>query len=344
MKKIDQNGIKLYEEWLNNKRSGMKRSKYSPVTINIYMTSIKHILKCMDYTIDDPNLWLEYYNRCVEKNKPMYYAIISFLKFISDGMIDVDIIKDIRKRLIPPNENYNPKRIQIDISDKQAIEILNHMHNEYRYISIIQYCTGLRFSSVAHLKYNDFKWRFISNGWALQINAMVTKTGRVHTTWITNEFADCVGDFIGLPKPTEEFVDIDGNVISKDSIISLRNKKSIGHITDDYVFLSLLYKKNKEKDLSVYVRSLYQRYYKALRKASIKIGLIDNNNGDIKLSFGSHGWRSNLGRKVYSRDNSIIDVKEVLGHSSIETSIRYAKKAALTSHTLLKNIQPSVDI
>lgn len=80
-------------------------------------------------------------------------------------------------------------------------------------------------------------------------------------------------------------------------------------VADEYPFL-----RGHSKDFVILVNNNYQYYYTALKEAAARAG---------HPAFNPHDFRRNFGNDVFRKTSNIVAVKDMLGHSRVETTMSY---------------------
>lgn len=202
-----------------------------------------------------------------------------------------------------------PMRANVFISDVDKERVINALReNKHRIIAMMQNEVGVRCGDAFRITRKDVA-KDENGDMVLTITA---KGGRIITRWVYNpKLASLITAWMDLaPQGPDETIFID-------------------RITDRCVD-------------SHYIRaaSNYRRYRTDLKRALESCGIPSKD-------WCTHDWRRGLARRVWEKYKDLNVLKEMLGHSSVETTVRYLRTSGLTVRDVLNEMDddkaPAVD-
>lgn len=291
-----------YEDYL--KKRGRK-----PSTINLQLSVIKNFIK--KYNLDkynDYNRFLE--EHTIKKRSSYYYdTILSFVKWYHKDNREVrsqiiDAIVMTKKHI------KDPIKKTLIIDETQSLYIIKSLENpKHALISWIQKETGVRAGDCLRLKRDNIKFSYYKDSEgkvSLTIEIMFVKKGdKISKVPIFNPYLiNYIKERLAKIEGEEQYVFIDRDVVHK----RFQN--------DDFRL----------------ARRNYVLYWLDLQQTCQRLGL------DPK-QFTSHDWRRNFANRVWVDvldKKDIIGLQRALGHSHIDSTVRYLRQSGLESQDIFK--------
>lgn len=236
-----------------------------------------------------------------------FYALKKYAEYKLDKKSEIDAIVKNMKLIKPSLQDRKTERAQL--SDEKINTVINKLETlKHQLMARIQHETGLRISSVLWLRVKDVSNEVEADGTPIIRLFVRAKGGKTKTTYIFN------------PILISEL-----NIFIKEysTIISLPEE---GIYETEYVFLELV--KQKKHMLTIIteysaMQTCYQKYWLDLKQA------LGSENIDAK-AFASHDFRRGFARVFYIKTGkNIVALMEALGHTRIETTVRYLKDSGL---------------
>ncbi|MFW5794698.1 MAG: tyrosine-type recombinase/integrase [Bacillota bacterium] len=291
--------IGLYKQWLTDKKS------LSESSIDLYVKSMDAFLRS-NPDIDD----IEIYNRYIidksikKRMGYLYYTFKSFIEFkIEDTKLKREMLSNL---LLPPvPEGIKVKRKHLD--EDILIEILNNLEKpKHRVIALVQMLTGVRAGDIFKCKRDRIVPEEYKKEPVLRLE-LTGKRGKDNTVFIYDDIAQTlIVDYIcnNFGYDTYYFIELG----------TMNGRK--GNVHSEY----RMYKMN------------YLWYWQDLKQALEKVGI-------NKKDFATHDFRRCYARRVWTKYKDFEVLKNLLNHSSPETTFRYLKQSGLKNIDYHKEMQ-----
>lgn len=290
----------------------LKKKGRKPSTINLQMSVIKNFIK-KGYNLEhynDYNKFLE--EHTIRKRSSYYYDVI--LNFVKWHFKDQ---KEVRSQIIDAivmtkKHIKDPVKQTLIIDENTALYIIKSLENpKHALISWIQKETGVRAGDVIRLKRNHIKFTYHKdNEGKMSLIMEITfhkKGDKVSKIPIFNpHLINYIKERLTKIEGEEEFVFIDRTVVHK------------RYMNDDF----RLERRN------------YVMYWEDLKNTCERLGI-------DPAQFTSHDWRRNFANKVWIDvldKKDIIGLQRALGHSHIDSTVRYLRYSGLESQDIFKKV------
>jgi len=305
-------------------------TSYSNKTIFFYLKIARLFLKTNPdiYNIADYNDFLIKNVAKKERRCSNYYYAIK--KFIQLMVEDVPTRNKLIKQLIKP-QIRDPKTLinKVRLSKSKRLEVLLNLSSlRHQIMALIQFHTGMRIGDVINIQVGNIKeedYEIIENGAVKHVKCLRITTiskGDKHTTkYIFDK------DTITYLK---EYIDNFDEVYNEKKSLPFRRMKP----WESYYFLKLVYKVDDRK-LENTKDYTYEKY-----RIDLKFAL---NASNVDYSrFSSHDFRRCFADEVYENyDKDIILTQKMLGHSRVETTVRYLRTSGLDTKDVYRQMQTS---
>lgn len=236
------------------------------------------------------------------------YAITAFIKFyVEDARVKNDILKAIEDRKIkqPDPIKYKDKKA---LSKEEIVKVINNLEKEKHQIMMcVMYETGLRAGDVLRIRKNGIYWDKEEDQDVLRIKAQA-KGGKERTVTIWN---------VNVSKLIMKFV----------------NKYDFG---TDYIFVKQKKFKHSISDRDTEYTLRQHNYYWFWDdiKRTLEGLSIDRDR------FATHSIRRHFARRALkTKDISLFDIKEMLGHSDVNTTLKYLREEGYNVSKSLRKMQ-----
>ncbi len=243
-----------------------------------------------------------------KRNSFNFYALKLFWKSEHPRKSAEEFFKDVYRA---PDKTKKTERMYLTFKQRQKV-ILNMPNLKNQVVGLIQLYTGVRVGDILRLK----KMSDIGNRSTILLEEpednkkrlvffFVGKGDKKYKVHIDKpDVVEIISNYLELEDDTEKKIDY----------------LEPEHVEDNYWFMDFLkspkgyYVKNNSAD-NIY-KNNYNRYW-----VDLKIGLRSCNLDDTLYS--THCFRADFAKNVFDKYNDINLLKEVLNHSSIDTTARY---------------------
>ncbi len=268
--------------------------KFKKSSAIVYLCCVKRFFK-LGGIIDNPQSYVDFIleNRQKKIRADHYKEIL--IKFVNY----INIRKDVKKYIISSlkeikKDDSNSKKQTLILSREQRFQIINNMkYLKHKVIGIIQEETGGRAGDVLRLKRGKIKYT-VDNDIIAMVFYMTGKANKDRTIFVYNQ----------------------------QSIKFIQNFIRNHFLHKDYYFLS---DKNvkKKNDILAIERRNYVLYMKDLKETCKRLGYDPS-------QFTSHDIRRNYAVEMFPIvGNNIEQLRQLMGHSSVNTTAIYLKKTGL---------------
>jgi len=296
-------------------KTGGRKLKDS--SINQYVSCIKSFFN-NGYNVRNKDDYIKYLRKhTIEKRSSHHYDItIKFVNWYFKEKSDLELRKDILEAIkLLGKRNFDPIKETEILNSFEQMQVINNLLNyKHRLVAWIQKETGVRAGDVLRLKKhkdsNDTDIRYgLYQGKEVIMNITFTlKRDKIRIIPIFNqELINEIEEYLVTTNIDEEYLFCSRNNVHPDNI---------------------------NNSFKVESRNYYL-YWKDLRETCIKLGLDPH-------KFTSHDIRRNFAYDIWVNDlesKDIVSLQKILGHSNIETTIRYLRTSGLEVQDLYKKKQ-----
>jgi len=304
--------IPLFAEYLKSKDMAEN-------TISNYLGILNTFLSTSP-DIDNHEPYMDYListaikKRCVQN----VYALINYVKFKfgDDKQTATRIIEVIKERKIRQKDPIKYANKQ-PLTNEELTRVIEAMKQEkHKIMCYVMYETGLRIGDVFRIRKGSIFWEQIKGRNALKINAQ-TKGSKERVVWILNEVvAKIVFDFVMVTDYGTDYIFTFDRNKNKEY---LKHKLSIASKSLDRGKTARMGGISTIGDTEFWIRkNNYLMFLKDLKSAMIKCNI-------DRERFSTHSFRRMYARRVWDTFRDIYLLKELLGHSDINTSARYLR-------------------
>jgi len=233
----------------------------------------------------------------------VYYALRHYIQFKYRKKRLQNMLLDKIMKPKPPKTNLLKRKY---LTEDEMIDVVNRLRDKkHRVVAIIQMMTGLRAMDVMRLERENVYPEEYHGRVVLRL-VTLAKGSKPTTVFIHDEM--CQMTLIDY---------MCGNFGYKDYV---------------FVTLSGLERSDHDFEIGNLQHKNYTRYHKDLMHAEQMAGLDKND-------FATHDFRRCFARRVWDKYKDVNILKDMLGHSYIETTMKYLKTSGLSKQDHLYEIQ-----